>query len=138
MSPDVRWPREAWIPLLAGLFWLWRAPAHGCSGFLFSVLPGCLLLGSGVAMLLMPGDRRIAQFAALGGVLGVVFALPAFAVRGRVAALLLIAASLAGFVAAGVHGLLLEPSVEGVRRRCSRTGWEPRSRSTRRCSPPCS
>jgi hypothetical protein len=116
VSPDVRWPREAWIPLIAGLFWLWLAPAHGLLGFLFSVLPGCLLLGSGVAMLLMPGDRRIAQFAALGGVLGVVFALPAFVVEGPGHALLLIAASLAAFVAAGVHGLLLEPSVDGVPR----------------------
>jgi len=114
VSRDVRWPREAWIPLLAGLFWLWRAPAHGLPGFLFSVLPGCLLLGSGFAMLLMPGDRRISQFAALGGLLGVVFALPAFVVVGPGAALLLIAASLASFVAAGVHSLRLEPSVEGV------------------------
>ena len=114
MSSDVRWPREAWIPLLAGLFWLWCAPAHGLPGFLFSVLPGCLLLSSGFAMLFMPGDRRISQFAALGGVLGVVFALPAFVVVGPGAALLLIAASLAGFVAAGVHSLRLEPSVEGV------------------------
>jgi hypothetical protein len=111
---EVRWPREAWIPLLAGLFWLWRAPGHGALGFLFSVVPGCLLLASGVTMLLMPGDRRIAQFAALGGVLGVLFALPAFFVQGPVAGLLLIAASIAGFVAAGVHGLLLEPAVEGV------------------------
>jgi hypothetical protein len=100
--------------LLAGLYWLWRAPEHGLPGFVFSVLPGCLLLGSGFAMLLMPGDRRIAQFAALGGVLGVVFALPAFVVVGPGAALLLIAASLAGFVAAGVHSVRIEPKVDGV------------------------
>ena len=105
MSRDVRWPREAWIPLLAGLFWLWRAPEHGFWASSFSVVPGCLLLGSGFSMLLMPGDRRIAQFAALGGALGVVFALPAFVVVGPGAALLLIAASLAGFVAAGVRSV---------------------------------
>jgi hypothetical protein len=114
VSVDVRWPREAWLPLLGGLFWLWRAPAHGLPGFVFSVLPGCLLLGAGMAMLLMPGDRRISQFAALGGVLGVVFALPAFVVVGPAAALLLIAASLLGFVAAGVHSVRLEPRVEGI------------------------
>src|SRR5262245_43282061 len=114
VSPEVRRPREAWIPLIAGLFWLWRAPDHGLFGFLFGVLPGCLMLGSGVAMLMMPGDRRIAQFGALGGVLGIVFALPAFLVQGFGAGLLLMAASLAGFLAAGVHGLLLEPAVEGV------------------------
>lgn len=114
MSPDVRWPREAWIPLLAGFFWLWRAPAHGLPGFLFSVIPGCLLLSSGFAMLVMPGDRRIPQFAALGGVLGVIFALPALAVVGPGSALLLIAASVSGFVAAGVNSLRMEPSVDGV------------------------
>ena len=70
MSQRSRFPREAWVPLLAGLFWLWNSPGHGFVGFFFSVIPGCLLLGSGVSMLLMPGDRRISQFAALGGALG--------------------------------------------------------------------
>ena len=36
MRENVRWPREAWIPLAAGIFWLWRAPEHGFVGFLFS------------------------------------------------------------------------------------------------------
>ena len=103
----IRFPREAWIPLIAGLFWLWRAPGHGFVGFLFSAVPGCLLLSSGVSMLLWPGDRRIAQFAALGGILGVVFAMPAFAVVGPGSALLLIAASIAGFLAAGGHSVRL-------------------------------
>ena len=100
MSDPLRWPREAWFPLLAGVVWLWRAPEHGLPGFLFSIVPGCLLLGSGVSMLLMPGDRRISQFAALGGALGVVFALPAFVVVGPGAALLLVAVSVAGHRAA--------------------------------------
>jgi hypothetical protein len=81
---------------------------------LFSVVPGCLLLGSGFAMLFMPGDRRIAQFAAAGGVLGVVFALPAFVVVGFGAGLLLVAGSVAGFIAAGVHSVALEPHAEDV------------------------
>jgi hypothetical protein len=110
----VRWPREAWIPLVAGLFWLWRAPEHGFVGFVFSVVPGCLLLGSGVALLLFPGDRRISHFMAAGGVLGVIFALPAFAVVGPGSALLLIAASVAGFVTAGAHSVRLEPPTDGV------------------------
>jgi hypothetical protein len=111
---DGRFSTEAWVPLLAGLTWLWRAPEHGLVGFLFSVVPGCLLLGAGVSMLLMPGDRRIAQFAAAGGVLGVVFALPAFAVVGFGAGLLLVAVSAASFLAAGAHSVRLEPAVEGV------------------------
>jgi hypothetical protein len=114
MTQRSRFPREAWVPLLAGLFWLWHSPEHGFVGFLFSVVPGCLLLGSGVSMLLMPGDRRIAQFAALGGALGVVLALPAFLVVGFVSGLLLALASLAGLVAAGSHSVRVEPPVEGV------------------------
>ena len=89
MPAIARWPLEAWVPLAAGLFWLWRAPEHGFVGFVFSVVPGCLLLGSGVSMLLMPGDRRITQFAALGGTLGVLLALPADAMWVLVATLAL-------------------------------------------------
>ncbi len=114
MSKNLRWPREAWIPLLAGILGLWRAPEHGLVGFLFSVIPGCLLVGSGVSMLLMPGDRRSAQVTALGGALGLVFALPAVVVVGPLATLLLIAASAAGFLAAGAHSVRLEPDYEDV------------------------
>ena len=114
MREPMRWPREAWVPLLAGVFWLWRAPEHGLTGFLFSIVPGCLLLGSGVSMLLMPGDRRIAQFAAAGGVLGLLFALPAFAKVGFLAGCALVAASAVAFVAAGVHSVRVEPRLPEV------------------------
>jgi dienelactone hydrolase len=109
-----RWPREAWLPLLAGLYWLWSAPAHGLIGFLFSLVPGCLLLGSGVAMLLLAGDRRSAQWAAAGGVLGVLFALPALLVMGPASGLVLILVSAVSFVAAGWHSVVLEPAHEAV------------------------
>jgi hypothetical protein len=109
-----RMPREAWIPLLAGVIWLWRAPEHGFVGFAFSIVPGSLLLGSGVSMLLMPGDRRIAQFAAAGGALGVVLALPAFVQVGLLGGLLLVGISIAGFVAAGVHSVRVEPDEDEV------------------------
>lgn len=114
MSRNTRWPPEAWLPLLAGLFWLWQAPSQGVFGFLGSVLPGSLLLGSGVAMLLMPGDLRISQFAALGGFLGLVLGLPSFVFAGFGHALLLAGLSAASFVAAGVHTVRLEPHPEGV------------------------
>ena len=29
MTQRSRFPREAWVPLLAGLFWLWHSPEHG-------------------------------------------------------------------------------------------------------------
>ncbi len=114
MTQQLRFPLLSWIPILAGLAWLWRAPTHGLPGFLASVLPGCLLLAAGTAMLLYPGDRRISQFGALGGLLGVVFALPAFFVVGPAYGLLLVAVSLAAFVASGAYSQQLEPEVEGV------------------------
>ncbi len=114
MNPTPRSPIEAWIPLTVGLYWLWSAPGHGSLGFLFSVAPGSLLLSSGVGMLLMPGDLRISQFAAGGAVLGLLFALPAFALAGVGHAVLLLAGSAASFVAAGYHTVRLEPHPEEV------------------------
>jgi hypothetical protein len=114
MKPTPRNPIEAWIPLLVGLYWLWSAPGHGFLGFLSSVVPGSLLLSSGVAMLLMPGDLRISQFTAAGGVLGALFSLPAFVVIGVGHALVLLAGSIASFIAAGHHTMRLEPHPEEV------------------------
>jgi hypothetical protein len=114
VSDPPRWHHEAWIPLLAGLYWLWSAPGHGVPGFFFSVLPGSLLFGSGLAMLLMPGDLRISQFAALGGGLGAIFALPAFVVAGFFHGVVLAALSAAAFVAAGTYTVRLEPRRQAV------------------------
>jgi hypothetical protein len=114
MEERLRWPAESWLLLLAGLAWLWWAPAHGLPGLLLALLPGCLLLGSGVAMLLMPGDHRIAQLAGLGGAVGMLLALPAGLVAGLDAAALLLAASLVGFTTAGWHSLRIEPDTPEV------------------------
>ena len=79
MFEQSRYARIAWIPILSGLAWLWCASHEGLVvGFLFSAIPGCLLLASGVSTLLWPGDLRIAQFTALGGLAGMPLAIPAF------------------------------------------------------------
>jgi hypothetical protein len=114
MFDQQRWPRIAWIPLFAGLAWLWCAASFGTPGFFFSVVPGCLLLGAGVSTLLWPGDLRIPQFVALGGFLGVPLALPAFFVAGLGTGLLLVGASAAAFVAAGAISVRQEPHVDEV------------------------
>jgi dienelactone hydrolase len=114
MFEQQRWPRMAWIPLGAGLAWLWCAASFGVPGFFFSVVPGCLLLGAGVSTLLWPGDLRIPQFVALGGFLGVPLALPAFVVAGFGTGLLLVVASAAAFVAAGSISVRQEPHVDEV------------------------
>jgi dienelactone hydrolase len=109
VSDPPRWRCEAWIPLIAGLYWLWSAPGHGVAGFAFSILPGTLLLGSGLAMLLMPGDLRVSQFAALGGGLGILTAPPAFLLVGFVHGATLVGLSVAALVAAGWYTLRLDP-----------------------------
>lgn len=114
MFEQTRWMKEAWVPILAGLAWLWLAASFGVVGFLFSVLPGCLLLSSGVSTLIYPGDLRIPQFVALGGVLGMVLALPAFAVAGFAPAFALVVLSALSFVSAGAISVRQEPHTEDV------------------------
>lgn len=114
MFEQPRWHREAWVPIATGLVWLWCAASFGLVGFLFSMIPGCLLLASGVSMLLYPGDRRIPQYAALGGLLGVPLAIPSLFVAGPLTGLLLIALSAASFLAAGFVSVLQEPHYEDV------------------------
>jgi hypothetical protein len=109
-----RWPHEAWVPIAAGLTWLWHAASFGAVGFFFSLIPGCLLLSSGVSSLLYPGDLRIPQFTALGGVLGVPLAVPAFFSAGAWPALGLILLSAASFVCAGALSVAQEPHTEEV------------------------
>jgi hypothetical protein len=105
---------EAWIPVLTGLLWLWWAASFGLVGFLFSVIPGCLLLASGLSTLLWPGDLRITQFTALGGLLGVPFALPVFMVEGPGMGSLLLLLSGASWLTSGFTSLRQEPHVENV------------------------
>jgi hypothetical protein len=114
VTEQTRWSRDAAIPILGGIAWLWFATGFGLVGFLFSLIPGCLLLASGVSILLWPGDLRISSFAALGGLLGVPLALPAFWVAGPGTALLLIALSAASYVAAGAVAVKWEPHTPDV------------------------
>lgn len=114
MIDERRRPPQALIPVATGLVWLWCAYSFGIVGFLFSVVPGCLLLSSGVAFLLWPGDIRISEYAAAGAVLGVPIALPIFVVGEPAVALLLIALSIASFVVAGDIAVRNEPRFEGV------------------------
>lgn len=111
---DERFPRVAWIPIVSGLVWLWAAGHYGFVGFLVCVIPGCLLLASGVSTLLYPGDLRIPQFSALGGMAGAILALPAFLVEGFGVGAALAAVSAASFVAAGLVAVRQELRHEGM------------------------
>ena len=105
---------EGLVPLAAGLAWLSVAFASGPLGFVFAGLPGLLLTGSGVALTLFAGDRRILHFAAAGGVVGLLFSLPALAFSGILVGLVLGLASAASALAAGFASLRLEPPGERV------------------------
>jgi len=111
---QARLPKAAWLPVLAGLSWLWLGAGHGILFTLLAALPGSLLLGSGVAQLLLAGDRRITHYLALGGLLGALLALPALFVVGFWSGLLLMGLSAASFTTAGAHALRAEPAWAGV------------------------
>src|SRR5262245_44828609 len=112
MFEQKRWAREAIVPVAAGLVWLWCGAHFGVVTFLLSVIPGCLLLSPGISTLLYPGDVRIPQFAALGGLLGSLLALPTMYFAGVWIGLLLGALSAASFITAGAISVRQEPHAE--------------------------
>jgi hypothetical protein len=70
-------------------------------GFGLAAIPGSILLASGVACLLWPGDPRARHFGAAGGFAGLLLALPAVAWAGAAAALGLAVLSAASCAAIG-------------------------------------
>ncbi len=97
----LRFPLQAWPAIGAGLLWLSHGFDAGPLGFVLALLPGGLLMGTGVTTLLMPGDERLHHFMAFGGLLGAVFGLGALFAAGPVAGLSLIGLSALAWVCAG-------------------------------------
>jgi hypothetical protein len=114
MFEQKRWAPEAAIPTAGGLLWLWWGAHFGVVGFLFAVIPGCLLLSSGVSTLLYPGDVRISQFTALGALAGVLLALLTALFAAAWVGLLLGGLSAASFIAAGATSVRQEPHADEV------------------------
>lgn len=102
------------LPLLCGLLWLLWGAQSGVLGWLLCVLPGTLLLATGVSGLLWSGDARLLQFMALGALLGVGLAIPASFVADPVAGAALLAGSAIGFITAGYLSAGSDPLPEGV------------------------
>ena len=105
---------EAWVPLLAGLVWLAVGSSGGMLALSLSLVPGVLLVATGAGELLWSDDRRMLQFCALGGGLGVALALPGFLILGFWSALFAGLLSAAAFVAAGTMSLRALPEIERV------------------------
>lgn len=110
--PTRMWEWTALLPFAAGLILL--SLVHGIASAVFAGAPGALLLATGLVMLLLPGDMRVAAYMALGGVVAVVLSLPMIFVGGIGAALLQAALGAGSFMVAGRVALLHEGAPAGA------------------------
>lgn len=113
---DVTAPRQwdlwALLPVVAGLYWLL---GDSSSGWLWwGLLPACLMLSTGMGLLLWPGDSRLPQFLAAGGLIGTLFALPGIFVGGFWDALVVAALSAGSFLVAGATAMRALPGAKGM------------------------
>ncbi|MDN5873736.1 MAG: hypothetical protein L0H29_05070, partial [Sinobacteraceae bacterium] len=100
-----RFAFTAWPAFVAGLVWLCAFDDFG--GFILAVVPGSLLLASGVSLLLWPGTAKITQLMALGGLLGVVLGIPQLFVSGFAYGIIVIILSAVSYLCAGRAALRL-------------------------------
>jgi hypothetical protein len=114
MDAEQRRSHEAWLPLLAGLVWLGSGLSEGIAALVLSLAPGVLLVATGAGELLWSYDRRMLQFCALGGAIGVVLSLPAALLMGPGTAVLLGLLSAGAFIAAGQLSLRTAPKIAGI------------------------
>ncbi len=107
-----RW--GACVPLLAGLAWLGTAAHAGWLAFALAALPGSVLLASGVAAALWPGDPRPLQAGSLAAALGIGLGLISIAWVGILGGLGLVALSGAAFFSLGALSLAQEIPTQDV------------------------
>jgi hypothetical protein len=112
LAKPKQWEPLAAIPILAGLYWL-VAAGEG-DWLLLGVVPGALMLMSGMALLLLPGDVRITEYMAGGAVVGAVLLLPVLIWGGVIDALAAGLGAALTFLTAGHVALAREPSTEGA------------------------
>lgn len=105
---------EGWVALVAGLAWLGSASDSGWIPYLLSVIPGSLLVATGLANGLWPGDARALQHGAIAAVLGVGIGLLSFAWAGFWGGIALVGLSAASFLAVGFQATRAVPEVDGV------------------------
>ena len=107
-----QWEPLSAIPILAGLFWLLAGNAD--HWLFWGFVPGCLMVMSGLALLLMPGDLRITEYMGAGGFLGLLLVLPVLFAGGVVDAMFAALTAAGAYLAAGHLALALEPATDGV------------------------
>lgn len=111
--PDIPrlWHWIALLPIVAGLFAI--AQVQGFGTALLAGLPGVLVLSTGVALLLMPGDPRTTSYMALASLFGVLFSVPML-FAGFFEALFAAVLFALTFMVAGRVGLRSEAVAEGA------------------------
>ncbi len=107
-----QWEALAAVPIAAGLYWL--LASYGGGWLFWGLLPGILMLSAGVALLLMPGDPRITQYMAAGGLLGLLLVLPVLLFGGFGDALMAGLLAAGGYLTAGRVAMSREPVAEGA------------------------
>jgi len=107
-----QWEPLAIVPILAGLYWLLGAQIG--DWLFWGLLPGALMLSTGVAMLLFPGEIRVTEYMAAGGFVGLVFVLPVLIDGGAEAGLVGGLLAAAAYLTAGRVALVTEQLPEGV------------------------
>jgi dienelactone hydrolase len=116
MSMESRPPRHydllSLVPIAAGLWWL--LAAHGAGWLVWGLLPGLLLLPSGVSVLLWHEPGKQTQYMALGALLGALFWLPAAWTGSFGAAVVALALSVASYFVAGRSALYYAERAEGA------------------------
>ncbi len=110
-QPIYYWP--GLVPILSGLCWLAAGQGHAW-GLLLVMLPALLHIGTGVALLLWPGDRRIPQILAIGSLLALVTSLPVCALMGMVWGALLLVLAVASFLVSGFAAIRHEATPASI------------------------
>lgn len=108
------------VALFAGGVWLWTAawagPVAAWFAWPIALIPGLVLISTGVGSLLYAGDPRLNQFMALAGVLGCLLAVPFSLFAGLFAGLLVFVASAVAALTSGFLALAEQPDFEGTAR----------------------
>lgn len=104
------------VALLAGGAWLATAAGSGILAWVIAVIPGLVLLSTGVGSLLYAGDPRLNQFMALAGVLGCLLAVPYLLFAGLLGAVVVFTASAIAALTSGYLALAEQPDFEGIER----------------------
>jgi hypothetical protein len=114
--PDDRpfWRREAIVLVASGLLWLEYGAGHSWGSLALAVVPGFLLLASGVSGLLWPGDARERHFGAFGAFAGVAVGSISWIWLGFLGAVAMTAISLATAAATGLLALRVQEIEDDV------------------------